>query len=182
MWRKQTDSRFSSPTENMPPTAPPVFDPAPAARHVTRQETAPSGSRILPGLRVRGEISGDSALFFEGSLDGPIHLRNADLTVGPGAVIRGDVEAREVAVQGTVEGEVRATVRIHLHSSSEVSGQLIGPRIAIDEGARFSGRVEMTRGNGAVEKAVAAPASSRTPAGPPALGAPPLAKLAGEGI
>jgi cytoskeletal protein CcmA (bactofilin family) len=103
------------------------------------------GSKIAPGLSIRGRISGDAPLHFEGTLDGPIHLRDADLNIGEHGVIRGAIEAREIQIQGSVEGDVTATVRILLRSGCQVTGQLTSPRIAVEDGAHFSGRVEMIR-------------------------------------
>jgi cytoskeletal protein CcmA (bactofilin family) len=150
MWRKQVDVRPSSPAEAPAPWSPmPVADPAPAARHASRVEEASAGSRaesrIVAGLRIRGEVSGDSSLHFEGAIEGAIQLRDADLTIGPAASVRGHVHAREVRIEGRVEGDVRAAARILLRASSHVEGDLVSPRIAIEDGAHFSGRVEMAR-------------------------------------
>jgi cytoskeletal protein CcmA (bactofilin family) len=96
-------------------------------------------------LNIRGKISGDAALIFEGTLDGPIHLRDADLIIGPRGVVRGAIEAREIQIEGTVEGEVTADVRILLLPGCNVTGQLTSRHVAIEDGAAFSGRVEMIR-------------------------------------
>jgi cytoskeletal protein CcmA (bactofilin family) len=102
-------------------------------------------SNMGAGLRIRGEISGDASLHFEGEIEGTIQLRDADLTVGSAASVRGHVQAREVRIEGRVEGDIRASARIVLRASSHVDGDLISPRIAIEDGARFAGRVDMAR-------------------------------------
>jgi len=147
----------------------------------------------VSGLRVRGEISGDSLLHFEGAIEGAIQLRDADLTIGPAASVRGHVQAREVRIEGRVEGDVRASVRILLRSSGNVEGDLTSPRIAIEDGARFSGRVEMARPGGRSSKlsqghspeaqpSSASPNSETKPdSDQPSHGLFDAAKIAGEG-
>lgn len=143
MWRKQSDSPLPPLPEApllrpAPPAGPPISLPG-------RTPEDAAGSQIAAGLSIRGGISGDAPLHFEGTLDGPIHLHNADLKIGVHGTVRGAIEAREVHIQGSVEGEVAAAVRISLRAGCNVTGQLTSPRIAIEEGACFSGRVEMSR-------------------------------------
>jgi cytoskeletal protein CcmA (bactofilin family) len=71
-------------------------------------------------------------------------------------MVRGKIEAREIKIHGSVEGHVTAEARILLRSSCEVTGTLASPRIAIEDGARFSGRVETIRVGGH-EHRIAAP-------------------------
>ena len=84
--------------------------------------------------------------------------------------VRGHVNAREVRIEGRVEGDVRAAARIVLRASSHVEGDLTSPRIAVEDGARFSGRVEMARPDGKSaglkkDHTAQAPASAATPPG-----------------
>jgi cytoskeletal protein CcmA (bactofilin family) len=44
-----------------------------------------------------------------------------------------------------VTGDLKASAGVQLGGSSRVQGSLITPRIAIDDGAKLRGKVEMTR-------------------------------------
>jgi len=44
-----------------------------------------------------------------------------------------------------VQGNLKASERVRLGVSSRVQGTVLAPRIAIDDGAQFRGKVEMTR-------------------------------------
>jgi cytoskeletal protein CcmA (bactofilin family) len=56
--------------------------------------------------------------------------------------LRGDVEASDVVlVKGKVRGNVRSSLRASLMSTANVIGDLESPRIRIDAGAEFKGRI-----------------------------------------
>ena len=92
-----------------------------------------------------GELTSDEDLKFDGTLKGHLHIRNANLTIGDGATVEADVRARQVIVQGTVQGSIAAGERIELAASSKVTGSLSAERVVIADGARFNGSVDMGR-------------------------------------
>jgi cytoskeletal protein CcmA (bactofilin family) len=48
-----------------------------------------------------------------------------------------------VIIQGAVHGDVRASDAIVVEASARVRGNLFAPRIALKEGAKFQGAVDM---------------------------------------
>jgi cytoskeletal protein CcmA (bactofilin family) len=101
-----------------------------------------AGTTIGSGTRVRGRIHGDGDLVIEGRVEGDVAVRG-DLTVAEGAELASEaVEAQSVTIAGTLEGDVHAAGSVRLGSSARVRGDLRGSTVAIDEGARFSGRLE----------------------------------------
>jgi cytoskeletal protein CcmA (bactofilin family) len=119
----------------------PVFAKAPAAP----ERSSASSSRFSSGLKIRGEVSGSADLYVDGEMNGKISLADAVVTVGPNGRVNADIEAREVIIEGVVQGNLKARDRVHLASSSRVQGSVLTPRIGIDDGARLRGKVEMVR-------------------------------------
>jgi cytoskeletal protein CcmA (bactofilin family) len=110
-------------------------------------ESAPASlgnnaSKITAGLKINGEISGSADLYIDGEVQGKLRLGNARVTVGPNGRVQADIEAREIVVDGTVNGNLKAGERAHFGSSSRVNGSVLTPRIGIDDGARLRGKVE----------------------------------------
>jgi cytoskeletal protein CcmA (bactofilin family) len=103
---------------------------------------APGASRIAADLKLDGEISGDSDLYIDGELRGKIHMAGARVTVGPKGRIRADIEARDIVINGSVEGSLKAAESVRLGSASRVLGKVLAPRIGIDDGAVLRGMVE----------------------------------------
>jgi cytoskeletal protein CcmA (bactofilin family) len=65
-----------------------------------------------------------------------------------------------------VQGNLKATDRIRLGAASNVQGSLMTPRIAIEDGARLRGKVEMTRAGETVKAAESKPAPMKVEAKP----------------
>jgi cytoskeletal protein CcmA (bactofilin family) len=123
--------------------------------------------------RVSGEIRGGEDLVVKGRVDGKIQLSHA-LTVEKGAVVQADVDVRSLVVSGTLVGNTVASESVRLLASARVVGDLASPRLIMEAGAAYRGRVDM----GDIEAARAAVASraAAKPAGafarPAARGCP----------
>ncbi|MGH9347577.1 MAG: bactofilin family protein [Vicinamibacterales bacterium] len=100
---------------------------------------------IGPSIAVQGELSCTESLRVDGHVRGHIVLRDAELTIGQGARVDGDVRALRVLILGTVNGNVTAAERIELGVSANVMGGLTANRVVIADGARFTGRIDMDR-------------------------------------
>jgi cytoskeletal protein CcmA (bactofilin family) len=115
------------------------------ASSVANPPVARGISRISSGIRIKGEISGNDDLYIDGQAEGQFHFPQSKVTVGPNGKVKANIEAREIVVEGIVTGDLKASANVQLGGSSRVQGSLITPRIAIDDGARLRGKVEMTR-------------------------------------
>jgi cytoskeletal protein CcmA (bactofilin family) len=168
MWNKSAEAKPSSqaaetsvpvipaPTANTQPTQSQPLNaaatpPAPQAS-VQVNPTPVSSSNglttIAAGLKISGEISGTTDLYIDGETQGKVRLPNARVTVGPNGRVQADIEAREIIIEGTVLGNLKASERLHLGAASRVQGSALTPRIAIEDGARLRGKVEMVRASG----------------------------------
>ncbi|HVB58057.1 MAG TPA: polymer-forming cytoskeletal protein [Candidatus Acidoferrales bacterium] len=129
-----------------PQPVPSPISAAPATKAVIAQDNS-TASTIGTGLKIRGELSGNADLYIEGEAQGKIVLAGSRVTVGPNGRVQADIEAREIIIQGAVEGNLKARDSVRLGSSSRVQGSVQTPRISIDDGAKLRGKVEMTRAN-----------------------------------
>ena len=152
MWRKQPETKPSS-AANTPfdsygnadqksqtySSSPAPSPSAPQAAPPLRSEAAV----LTRGIRIKGELTGKADLVIDGEVDGSIRLNESRLTVGQAGHIRANIEAAEIFVKGQVEGNLRGRERVILGDSCHVTGDLEAPRVAIEDGAKFNGRVEM---------------------------------------
>lgn len=97
---------------------------------------------IGPETTVQGAVTGEGPLSVEGAIHGQVTLAQ-DLTIEPSGLVNGEVRVREAIVHGRLEGTLIATQRLILSSSAHVTGHIEAPLIRIDDGAHFSGEVEM---------------------------------------
>ena len=173
MWRKPAEAKPSSPaSESSVPasvkpdstasTAAPAVERAPqpistpvAASPVASKASIPSSSvvpsagrsdsYISSGIRIKGEISGSEDLYIDGPAEGQFRFTQGRVTVGPNGRVQANIEARDIVIEGTVQGNLKASESVRLSGSSQVQGSLVTRRISIDDGARLRGKVEMTR-------------------------------------
>jgi cytoskeletal protein CcmA (bactofilin family) len=121
---------------------PPVTQAQAAAPTPVRTEEA---STISAGLKIKGDITGTSDLTIDGEAQGKVRLTNGRVTVGPKGRVIADIDAREIVVNGTVQGNLKASDSVRLGPSGHVEGSILTARIGIDDGARLRGNVEMIR-------------------------------------
>jgi cytoskeletal protein CcmA (bactofilin family) len=111
----------------------------------SRCATVHNVAYLGPGLRVKGDITGDEDLRIDSEVDGSVSLGGHRLTVGKGGHIGGEITAREVVIYGEVTAEIRARDRVELKKDGSLVGDVATARIAIEEGAYFKGAVEIDK-------------------------------------
>jgi len=103
------------------------------------------GSTVIgKSVTILGEVAGKEDLYVDGVVQGTIALRENRLTVGPNARVMADVDAREVVIFGSVEGNLRVSGRIELRESAVVRGDIFAARVSIEENACINGRVDLS--------------------------------------
>ena len=116
--------------------------------------TGRSGDAAVIGrsIKINGDLRGDEDLRIEGDVSGTVELKNAALTIGKEGKVKAGVFAKSIAVDGETKGDLHATERVSVHVNARVQGNIIAPRVSIEEGAHFKGSIEMDPA--AVEKAL----------------------------
>lgn len=94
-------------------------------------------------IRINGDLQGEEDLRIEGEVNGTIRLNNNTVTIGQEGKIKADVYAKSVAVEGSVEGDLYGAEHISVCKSAKVQGNIISPRVSLEDGARFKGSIEM---------------------------------------
>ena len=118
---------------------------------------------------IRGELSGSEDIYVDGHVEGTIQLNGNSLTVGPNGRIRANIVAKSVTVSGSIDGNIDAGERTDMRKTAVVKGDVRTRRIAIEEGAYFTGKLEILgdskpqTGPGAVAAAASAVPSHSEP-------------------
>lgn|GEM_PF-486974 len=90
---------------------------------------------------IRGHVTGDSDLVVHGRIEGQIQTSQG-LFIEPTGVVKADVSAGVVVIQGTLVGNVIAAQSVQITAEGRVVGNISTPRFSMAEGALYRGHVE----------------------------------------
>jgi len=142
--------------ENQPDCAPQQAAAASSPRpdHPTPRPAASTRpTSIGASISIEGKLKGDDDVLVEGRVKGTIELKKNTLTVGAQGVIEAEVFAHSIEVEGTVKGDLYAAERIGVHSGARIQGNIIAPRVSLEDGAQFQGAIDMDTSAEAFRKA-----------------------------
>jgi len=115
-----------------------------------RRDTSVSPQGHVPAtigrsIVLKGELSANEDLLIEGQFEGTVNLQDHCLTIGGNGKVKAEIQARQVVIHGTVNGNVNAREKIEVRQSGNVTGDLTSASISIEEGAYFKGSIDILR-------------------------------------
>lgn len=119
---------------------PPAALPSEAAQPTARAREL---ATIGPSISIRGELLGEEDLIVQGRVEGVIDLRQNNVTIGKDGRVKADVKARVIKVDGHVEGNLHADEQVVIRRSGNVLGDIVTPRVTLEDGCRFRGAIDM---------------------------------------
>lgn len=148
MWKKDDETKQpgAPPSPSNPTPQPERPRPAPAA--------TPRGDQATIGrsITIRGDVTGDEDLVIQGRIEGTVDLQQHNVTIGPEGRVKANITARIVTVEGEVDGDVRGTEQVALRAASRVHGDIVAPRVVLEDGASFLGSIDMSGTSAAAPK------------------------------
>jgi len=138
MWKKEDEST---------PTVSPAAGSTTASRPTSvRTSTGIPGESATIGrsITIRGDVTGDEDLYIQGRIEGTVDLKQHNVTVGPEGRVKANIKARMVTIEGEVDGDVRGQEQVALRSASKVNGDIVAPRVVLEDGATFLGSIDMS--------------------------------------
>jgi cytoskeletal protein CcmA (bactofilin family) len=125
-----------------------------------------SGSAALgKNVTVKGQIFAREDLTIDGEVEGTVECHEHRLTIGPNARVQAGLKAREIVIQGSIQGNVDATDKIDIKREAKLVGDIKTSRIVIEDGAYFKGSID-------ISKAAAPTKPAPQPAAPPVVTQP----------
>ncbi len=97
-----------------------------------------------------GTIKAKGLIRIDGEMDGEIETQG-DVVIGESGRVCLDVKARNVAIAGRFEGTLEAEGKLEIKSSGIIIGSVKTNGLLVDDGAVFSGSVEMSQKDTAVK-------------------------------
>ena len=134
----------------------------------TRTTVSQPGAQAMIGesIVMKGELSGEEDLVIHGRIEGTINLKTNSVTIGKGGRVKADVNAKTITIEGEMQGDLVAEECIVVKQSGHVQGNLVAPRVILEDGARFKGSIDMEQSSVATSgkpRAVEPQSQSQTP-------------------
>ncbi len=105
----------------------------------------------------KGDLKFDSAAKLLGRFEGSIASKGK-VYIADGSQCKATVAAKEVAVEGLIDGNVEAGDRIELKPTGVVTGDIVAARMTMAEGASINGHCRIGPNNGQAKTTLAAEA------------------------
>jgi len=91
-------------------------------------------------VNFTGEVCFKSMLRIDGHFSGNVTSPDGTLIVSTGAqVTKAVIKVAVAKINGTVEGDIRATEKLVLGRTANVTGHVTAPALVVEEGAQFNG-------------------------------------------
>jgi len=164
MFDKHKASKESSPAASEPRVAPPP----PSA------SAAPAGSpdkvaMIGKGISIAGDVTADSNLRIEGVIEGRSVQSSHDVEIAESGRVVAGITAKVVKISGEVTGDISGSEKVMIARSGRVQGNVVAPRVQLEDGALFRGSIDMNpaaEAKPAPSKPAAVDTGSKGPAAP----------------
>ncbi len=122
----------------------------------TRGGSAALGKNVT----VKGQIFAREDLTIDGEVEGTVECQEHRLTIGPNARVQAGLKAREIVIQGSIQGNVDATDKIDIKKEAKLVGDIKTSRIVIEDGAYFKGSIDISKAAAPPVKGQQLPTSS----------------------
>ncbi len=107
-------------------------------------EAIPENTALIgETITITGEVRGNENLIIDGHVEGPIDLQHNKLAVGKSGAIISDISSAVVEVQGLVKGDITSVDKVIITNTGTVYGNIVSPRVTLEDGAKFQGRIDM---------------------------------------
>jgi len=98
---------------------------------------------IGQSIFIKGELTGNEDMTIEGKVEGNIQLRDHNVTIGTNGTIEAAIFAKNITIMGTVQGDIHAESLVEIKQTGNLTGDIVAPRVVIEDGARFRGSIDM---------------------------------------
>ncbi len=127
-------------------TAPASETTASTSRQKPASSTTTSSRQLAtigPSIHIKGELTGEEGLIIDGQVEGTINLKNNDLIIARNGQIQADIFAKTITVEGKLRGDLNGKEKVIIRESGDVQGNIISPRVVLEDGSRFKGSIDM---------------------------------------
>ena len=102
---------------------------------------------IGPSIKIKGEVTGDEDLLIQDTVEGTVELSSNELTIGQSGQVSADLTAKSIRIDGSVTGDISGHENVVISKTGNVRGNVVAPRVTLEDGAIFKGSIDMDPGD-----------------------------------
>lgn len=103
-------------------------------------------------VNIKGDITCDENFIIDGKVEGSVTCNSHEVTVGQSGNVKADISAKVVKIEGTVEGDISGHEKVIISKTGNVRGNIVAPRVTLEDGAKFKGSIDMDPGSQATSE------------------------------
>jgi cytoskeletal protein CcmA (bactofilin family) len=97
---------------------------------------------IGPTIIIKGKLRSDEDLIVKGRIDAEISSSKA-LFVENSGIVKANIKVKSARISGVLVGNVTAEELVEIAPDGRMVGDLTAPKIILNDGAAFRGRIDM---------------------------------------
>ena len=97
---------------------------------------------LAKGVELRGEIKVEGTVRIDGRLEGEVQTKG-EVIVGEEGLVQGTIFVGSLISSGRIKATVTVTERIQLMKTAILIGEVHGPVMSMEDGAKFQGLSDM---------------------------------------
>ena len=98
---------------------------------------------IGTGTSIDGNITSNGDIRIDGNLNGNLTTKGK-VIVGDTGKVKGEVQCKNFEIEGSLDGKILVTEVLSLRARSKVLGDISTSKLAIEPGAVFTGKCDMS--------------------------------------
>ena len=103
---------------------------------------SPTDSVIAAACSITGDLDLKGKVQINARVEGEI-ISDGELLIGEEGDIKANIFGKVVIIFGRVVGDIKCEERLELHAGAHVTGNVLSPRVVIQDGVVFDGRCWM---------------------------------------
>ena len=116
-----------------------------------------------PTIFIKGDLTGEEDLIIQGRVEGEVRLKGNNVTVGESGQVKADIHGKSIHIEGQVKGNLYGVQEVVIRASGRVQGNIVSPRVTLENGSKFKGAIDMEPEGGSTVAASRPETRSATP-------------------
>jgi cytoskeletal protein CcmA (bactofilin family) len=108
----------------------------------SRHSAAAGDSVIAAACSIQGDLNLKGRTQINCTVEGEV-VSDGELIIGEEGNIKANIFGKVVLIFGRVVGDIKCDERLEMHAGAHVTGNVLSPRVVIQDGVVFDGRCWM---------------------------------------